>query len=166
MITSDFDIAIRRRRILWLYSISVVAAMCWNILPRVPVWQAILPDGVLIVLLFWTIDDDTPRGLWQVFVIGLLVDLVMGSLLGMHAFGYLIIIFIANRWRKVLASLPVWQQSLAVASLMGGFSAIQWLIQCQLGLSGPLWWLLSPGFAGFVIWPLLMNSLRALVSRR
>ena len=166
MITSDYDIKYQRWRVRAVWCVSVLFAMCWNMLPLTVVWQWIFPDALLLVCLFWTIKDDSPRSLITVCLLGLLMDLATGALLGLHAFGYVIVIFIAARFRKVLSSLPIWQQGFFVTLLVMANQCLQWVVLQYIGLSMSAWCLLSPWVAGYLIWPLLVVALQAGLSRR
>ncbi|MBV53287.1 MAG: rod shape-determining protein MreD [Coxiellaceae bacterium] len=166
MITSDYDIHRQKWRIRCIWCLSLLVAMMWNVIPRSHVWHAVLPDGVFIVLIYWFLIDNTPRGLVSVFFIGLLTDLSLGSLLGLHAMIYSIMMFAVLRWRKVLSALPIWQQGLVVALLVVLFNGLQWTVFAQVGLSMSAWSWLSPWIAGYCIWPLLVVGMQAVMLRR
>ncbi len=166
MITSDYDIMHQRWRTRTVWCLSILLAMCWNLLPFPMVWQWVCPDALLVTFLFWAIMDDTPRGLIAVCLLGLLMDLAMGSLLGLHALGYVIVVFIAVRWRKILRTLPFWQQGFFVALLILLNQCLQWVVLKQVNLPMSAWCLLSPWIAGYVMWPLLVARLQASLSRR
>ena len=166
MITSDYDIRHQRWRTRCVWCISLLVAMIWNLIPSSPMWHAVVPDGVFLVLLYWSLMDSTPRGLISVFIIGLLVDLSVGSVLGLHAMIYTLILFIVLRWRKILSALPIWQQGLVVALLVLLFNCLQWVVYIQIGLSMSAWYWLSPWVAGYLIWPLLVVGLQSVMLRR
>ena len=92
-------------------------------------------------------------GLGFAFFIGLIADLVFGSLLGEQALRLTIMAFILQRFRARLRFFPLSQQSLAIGALLVNDRIVTTVLHFALGepLLAPLAWA-SPAI-GMLLWP-------------
>ena len=76
----------------------------------------------------------------------LVLDLLTGSLLGLHALSLVIIVYLVMRFRARLRFFPPWQQALAVLALLVNDRIIQLWALLLLGEPMPSWryWLAPP----------------------
>jgi rod shape-determining protein MreD len=121
------------------------------------------PYWVALIVIYWNLEGDRLRHLGQGFLLGLLLDILTGTLLGQHALGLVILIFLLERFRARIRFFPPWQQASAVLVLLLNDRVIHlWIIALQ-GNAWPSWsWWLSP-FIGVLFWPwmfLLLDALR------
>ena len=72
------------------------------------------PDWVAIVMLYWIIALPERVGLVTAWITGLIMDVLMGSLIGQHALSYIIIVYITFNLYQRLRMFSVWQQAGAV----------------------------------------------------
>lgn len=149
--------------------ITLVVAMLLTIVPLPAVLQPLRPFWVALVLIFWCLETQDLVGLGTAFLVGLALDLITGSLLGMHALELVILVYLVTRFRARLRFFPPWQQALSVlALLLNDRIIVLWII----GLRGdPLpsvgYWL-SP-VVGMLIWPwlfLLLDRYRSMARQR
>jgi rod shape-determining protein MreD len=98
------------------------------------------------------------------FVIGLILDVLTGSLLGMNALSLVVLMYLVQRFRPRLRFFPPWQQALAVFGLLANDRIIRLWIASLMGEPMPTWhYWLSP-LTGLVLWPwlfLLLDRVRA-----
>lgn len=153
----------RRERISTLVLV-LIAAMLLALAPLpdllVPLW----PYWVGLVLIYWALEVTDMVSLGMAFVIGILLDVLTGSLMGMHALSLVVMIYLVQRFRPRLRFFPPWQQSLSVLALLVNDRIILLWISSLLGEPIPTWhYWLSP-IVGMVIWPwlfLLLDRIRA-----
>ena len=70
----------------------------------------LLPDFVLIVLVFWILYFPETVNLLTAFLLGLFMDVQSSNLLGINALGYIIAGFLIVFWnRRILSASPIWQ---------------------------------------------------------
>ena len=107
----------------WVILVSFFAAMILAVItfPNNLPWEFgfLRPDWVLLVLIYWVIALPHRVGVMTAWVIGLMVDVLLGSLLGQHALIFLLVAYIAQNLYQRLRMFAVWQQSMVVFALIG-----------------------------------------------
>lgn len=152
-----------RARSPWLLPLSVLAALLLGLLPMPPVWQALRPYWLALVLAYWVMEDPHRVGLGRAFLIGLVADLAIGSLLGEQAVRLVVMTFILQRFRAQLRFFPISQQALAMGALLFNDRIIATAIHFALDVPNPppLAWV-AP-LLGMLLWTpvfVLLDGLR------
>src|SRR5689334_20324828 len=94
--------------------ISLLIALMLMLLPM-PAWAAWMrPVWVLMVLIYWTIAVPYRVNTGIAFVMGLLIDLLTGTLLGEHALALTVVIYFVARLHMRLRMYPLIQQSMSI----------------------------------------------------
>lgn len=148
----------------YLYG-SFAVALLLNTLPM-PSWaETIRPDWVALTLIYWCIALPHRISVGTGWTLGLLLDLLYGSLLGQHALAKSVVAFIAVRLHPQLRMFPRWQQAVSVLVLLViDLLVVAW-IRGAIG-KGPgtvAYWV--PGAFGALIWPIAFVILRDLRRR-
>lgn len=141
-----------RARSPWALPLSLLAALLLALLPMPLALQPLRPYWLALVLAYWVMEDPDRVGLGFAFLIGLVADLVVGSLLGEQALRLVVITFILQRFRARLRFFPMSQQALAIGALLLNDRIVTAAIRLTLGeptLSGSAW--LSP-LLGMLLW--------------
>lgn len=148
---------------LWLLLSILVAAVLTLIALPEPL-RVLRPFWLALVVIYWTIEAPEDHGLGFAFLLGLLQDLLVGTLLGEHAFRLAIIGFIVLRFRSRMRFFPMWQQALAVGALLLNDRIVVLLLRAIAGDFAIDWrYWLAPA-VGAALWPwvfLLLDDLRA-----
>ena len=76
--------------------------------------QFIKPSFVLLVLIYWNLALPDRVGITTALLFGVLIDLLEGSLLGLHAFIFVIITYLCQRFFYQFRVTPIWQQSFLI----------------------------------------------------
>lgn len=126
---------------------SLVGAFLLQVLPWSGSWLLARPDFVLIVLIFWTVNEPRSIGQGVAFALGLLVDVSDSMLLGQHALAYVIATFGAQVLRVRILSFHLPEQTLHVMGLTILASAVMLSLNLLLGAE-------FPGFA-YLVSPVL-----------
>jgi len=95
----------------WVLPVSIVVALLLMLVPVPPAVQPLRPYWLALALAYWVIEDPDHVGLGLAFIIGLLGDLVTGSLLGEQALRLVVMAYILQRFRARLRFFPVSQQA-------------------------------------------------------
>ncbi len=147
----------------WLLPLSVFIALLLGLLP-LPAWLLPLrPYWLALVVVYWVLESPDHLGLGFAFLVGLLADLVFGSLLGEQALRLVVMTYILQRFRTRLRFFPLPQQALAVGGLLLNDRVIAMVVHVALGepqLPWLFWW--APAL-GMVLWPpvyVLLDTLR------
>lgn len=145
-----------------LVSIAIAAVLTVVGLPE-PL-RVLRPFWLALVLIYWTIESPDRVGLGTAFLVGLLQDLLVGTLLGEHAFRLAIISFIVLRFRSRLRFFPMWQQAIAVGALLLNDRIVVWLLRAVSGEFAVDWRYVLAPLIGAALWPwvfLLLDDLRS-----
>jgi rod shape-determining protein MreD len=135
--------------------ISLVIAMVLSIIPLPEIVEPVRPYWVALVLIFWCLETQGIITLGAAFLLGLGLDILSGSLLGMHALGLVVITYLVTRFRPRLRFFPPWQQALSVlALLINDRIIVVWIVSLRGdALPSASYWL-AP-LVGMVVWPWL-----------
>lgn len=152
-----------RARSPWVLPLSLLVALLLTLLPMPPALQPLRPYWLALVLAYWVMEDPDRVGLGLAFVIGVVADLVVGTLLGEQALRLVVITFILQRFRARLRFFPMSQQALAIGALLLNDRIVALAIRMTLGepaLASLAWF--SP-LIGMLLWVpvfMLLDGLR------
>ena len=143
-------------------SLTFLVALILTIVP-LPEWLRYLrPDWVGLVLIYWCLALPDRVGVITGWLMGLLVDLLTGTLLGQHAMSLAIIAYLTLKFHQRVRLFPVWQQALTVLVLLILDQLLALWVSRFIGRPGPQWFYWAPSVAGMLIWPLIYVSLRSI----
>lgn len=141
-------------------TLSLLVAMLLTVLP-LPAWAVwARPQWTFMVLLFWVMTMPERIGVGLAFVIGLLMDLLTGTVLGQHALSYTIVIYLLMKFHPQLHLFPLWQQLLIVLTLVMLNLALQYCVFAAMGITPAVstyWW---SAVSSTLLWPWVSIFLR------
>jgi len=147
-----------------LIFLTISAAAFFSLLPLPEVLLPFKPYWVAMVLIYWSLETSDIISLGLAFVIGLVLDILSGSLVGLHALSLVVMVFLVQRFRFRLRFFPPWQQALSVLGLLVNDRIILIWITLLLGETLPTWKYWLPPLVGMALWPwlfLLLDRIRA-----
>ncbi|MBT3427647.1 MAG: rod shape-determining protein MreD [Gammaproteobacteria bacterium] len=153
----------------WVIAITLLLALILAILPLpsgIPAELGYLrPDWLALVIIYWTLALPDRIGLLTAFATGLIADLVLGSLFGLHALSLVIASSFTSASYQQVRMLAVWQQAILVAVMLS-LVQLAVLVVILLLSQGSFSWLsfLIPLVSGLV-WPWVFLGLRWLRRR-
>lgn len=158
-----------RRDRLTTVLVTIAGAMFLTLLPM-PHWlQLMWPYWVALVLIYWCLEVQGLVTLGAAFATGVVLDLLTGSLLGLHALSLVILVYLVTRFRARLRFFPPWQQALAIlALLMNDRIVLLWILVLRGEPMPPIEYWISP-LIGTAIWPwlfLLLDRYRGVMRQR
>lgn len=140
--------------------ISIVMASLLMVYPLsydVSGWR---PLFMLMVMLFWVLCQPTWCGIWFAFGTGIFTDLLVDAPLGMNAFSFVVITFVARfltRERRILTFGNLWAISfLAVLAHL----FITWIAQIMGGLQFSIARHWQPLLSSILVFPLIYFVLK------
>ena len=151
---------------LWVIALTFVVAMVLAIVPlpdSVPVELGYLrPQWVVLALIYWVIALPHRVGIGVAWVVGLIVDVLLGSLLGQHAIAFIIVAYIASSLYQRLRMFSLWQQSMIVFAIIGLNQLINFWIESIVGFGDWNVWYLLASVVSALLWPSVFLLLRYL----
>ena len=117
------------------------------------------------MVIYWSLETVDIINLGLAFLIGLVLDTLSGSLMGLHALSLVVVVFLVQRFRSRLRFFPPWQQALSVLGLLVNDRIILIWISMLLGEPLPTWNYWLPPLVGMALWPWLFLLLDRIRSR-
>ena len=148
---------------------SIAMAIILTLVPLPPFLDLIRPYWVALVIIYWCLETQDRISLGLAFTIGIILDLLSASTLGLHALSLVIIVYLVTRFRARLRFFPPWQQALSVLALLVNDRIILLWIVSLTGepLPSLAFWL--PPIVGTLVWPwlfLLLDRYRGVMRHR
>lgn len=148
------------RRSRFIILATFLVALVLTILPW-PVWtEQFRPDWVALVLIYWCMALPNRVGVGTGFVLGLILDVLYGSMLGENALAKTLIAFLTVHFHLQLRMFPRWQQAVVVLLLVSANNLLVLWIKHLAGTSPSSWGYLTPSIVSMLIWPWLFVILR------
>ncbi len=147
-----------------LVVLTIVSAVLLSMVKLPEMLLPFKPYWVALVVVYWTLETPGVINLGLAFLVGLVVDILSGSLMGLHALSLVVMVFLVQRFRYRLRFFPPWQQALSVLGLLVNDRIILIWIIVLLGEPIPTWEHWLPPLIGMALWPwlfLLLDRLRA-----
>ncbi len=139
---------------------SILIAVLLAVMP-IPQWaEPFRPDWVGLVLIYWCMATPERVNVGTGWLIGLVLDVLYGSILGLHALAKGLVAFLTVKLHLKLRMFPRWQQSVAVFVLLLINQLLVLWVRGAIGKApqGISYW--TPSIVGMIIWPWLFVILR------
>jgi len=144
----------------WTIFASFVVAFMLTAMP-LPDWAvAWRPAWVALVLAYWCLALPQSLGVLTAWFIGLLLDVMHGSLLGQHAFGLAVVAYVVVIYHQQIRVFPLFRQSLVIGSLIFVYSSSMLLIYNFLGSKHYGYDFLLAALTSAILWPWIFIVLR------
>ena len=153
-----------RRESRSLFFLTITAAVLLSLLPLPEMLSPFKPYWVAMVVIYWSLETQNMVSMGLAFLIGLVLDVLSGSLMGLHGLSLVVMVFLVQRFRSRLRFFPPWQQALSVLGLLVNDRIILIWITALLGEPIPTWKYWLPPMVAMVLWPwlfLLLDRMRA-----
>jgi len=134
--------------------LSLVVAFALTILPVSEEWSLWRPEWLALTLVHWGLVSPKKSSLILAWFIGLLLDVVQGSVLGQHAFGLLLVLFITLRMRPKILKDSLFQQLFLLFLSLGTYLLINLWIMGVTGNTPPGWDYWLTVITSLLVWPL------------
>jgi rod shape-determining protein MreD len=146
-------------RIGFIY-LSLFVALILTVMPMPQLVKLARPDWVLLVLMYWTMALPQRISVGTAFFSGFIVDVLVGTVLGVNALAFSVVIFIVAQHHLKIRNFSMVQQSLLVGLLLALYQLLLfWLSHFLTGvyfMPQYLW----PVVTGMLVWPWLFWLLR------
>ena len=148
-----------------LIAATFLAAIVLSIMP-IPHWaEPFRPDWVALVLLYWCLATPDRVGVGTGWTVGLVLDVLYGSLLGQHALAKSVLAFIVLKIHLQVRMFPRWQQGVTVFVLIGISHLLLLWIKGATNQAPSTWTYWVPSIISALIWPWVFIILRDLRRR-
>jgi rod shape-determining protein MreD len=139
---------------------SFIIAIFLAIMP-LPTWAVwFRPVWVPLVLLYWVMALPHRVNLGVAFSLGLVLDVLEGTLLGEHAFALTVMVYLATKIYRQFRVFPPAQQVLSIVLLLLVYQFFLFWIQGMAGHPISSWLFCLPLLTSGLLWPWLATVLR------
>ena len=144
----------------WIIVSSFLVAFLLTAIP-VPEWAAYWrPEWVAMVLFYWCMALPQRVGIGTAWGLGLILDVLKGSLLGQHALGFSVTSFIILKTHQRIRVFPLFQQALIIFFLVVLHELLVLWVQGIIGKPPDSWKYWLPAVTTMLLWPWLFILLR------
>ena len=142
-----------------------LAALALEVLP-LPTWaEPARPGWTIAVLIWWCLYAPQRVNVGSAFALGIVLDVLKGTLLGQHALALTLVAALAARFHLQLRVFPTWQQTSLVGLLALLAGVLLWWTDGISGQPGNLLLRIPSALTTALLWPWLAELMRSM-SRR
>lgn len=145
----------------WLIiGISFLAALILTYIPLPTVVNFFRPEWLALVVLFWVLIAPYRVGIITAWILGLILDVADGSTLGIHALAFVMIAYLAIRFRsRILKFNLIWQSAVIALIILVYQTVIYWVSgMVHVAPDSLLYWF--PTLTSALFWPWIYVLLR------
>ena len=140
--------------------LSLFVAFMLTIIP-LPEWVVeFRPDWVTLVLVYWAMALPERTGVTIGWLVGLMLDVSHGAILGQHALGLMLVIYIVHIQHQRLRVASLVQQALVIFFLLLLKQLIVLWVSGIVGHAPVTWLYFMPTLTGAMLWPWIYIILR------
>ena len=143
--------------------ITIIGGLMLAIMP-LPDWaEKFRPDWVTLVLIYWAMALPTRIGVTIAWFSGLLLDVSYGTLMGQHAVGMVLVIYVIHIQHQRLRVASLMQQAIVIFFLLLIKQLLTLWVDGMLGRAPDSWLYFMPTIISTLLWPwtyLILRDLR------
>ena len=140
--------------------LTLLVALMASIMPLPLSVDVFRPDWVLIVLIYWCMALPGRVNIITAWVMGFLLDVLLGSVLGVHAAAMAISVYIVVENYQKIRNFSIWQQALIMGILAALYHLVVFWLQRFLIDVTFLSSYLYPVITTIILWPWVFYLLR------
>ncbi|MGQ0286403.1 rod shape-determining protein MreD [Pasteurellaceae bacterium 22721_9_1] len=137
-----------------------IIALVMEIMPWPAGFQSFKPSWLVLVLTYWALSIPEKVSIGSAFVLGVLWDLVLGSVMGVHALVLSLFMYLVARNHILLRNLSIWLQSLLVVVLVFGIRIGVFIVELLIHNATFHWQEIFGALISGLLWPWLFLLLR------
>ena len=142
--------------------ITIIGALMLAIMPM-PDWAVeYRPDWVTLVLIYWAMALPSRIGVTMAWFAGLLLDVSYGTLMGQHAVGLVLVVYVIHMQHQRLRMASLLQQAIVIFFLLLIKQLLTLWVDGMLGRAPDNWLYFMPTITSTFLWPWTYLILRDL----
>lgn len=98
--------------------VTYIIALTLMVMPMPATFDVFRPDWVTLVMLYWVIALPHRVSIGTALILGVLSDVLLGSIVGVHALGMVVVAYLAARNFQRIRNFALIQQAVVIAVLI------------------------------------------------
>lgn len=128
-----------------------------------PNWAIELrPEWVTLVLIYWAIVEPSKIGITVAWFAGLFLDVSYGTLMGQHAIGMVLVVYVIHLQHQRLRVASLLQQAIVIFLLLFVKQLLILWVDGMLGRAPDSWLYFMPTITSTLLWPWIYLILKDL----
>ena len=154
-----------RARNVWVIWLSFAVALLFSVASMPQFMEIGRPLWLALFLTYWVLALPHRVGMASAWCVGLLADVLNGSLLGQNALILTLITFLVMTLHQRLRMFPMWQQSTVLLVVFGLAQLVQLWLNALTGSRPPTLAFILPAVVSALLWPWVCVILRGVHQR-
>ncbi len=150
------------RNLLLGFFASLLLALVFQLLRLPDLLAAARPLWVPLTLAYWALREPRISTLLPAFIIGLMLDVLFGTVLGQHSLGLVLVVYFVERLRGIFILFPLWQATFALIPAWALYSFLMFWVDGALDHRADAWLRWLPVLSTTLFWPLLFSVMETL----
>lgn len=146
--------------------LSLVVAFALTIIPIGESWTLWRPEWLALTIVHWGLVSPKNSSLLVAWFLGLLLDAIHGSILGQHALGFSIVLFMTLRMRPRILVNGLFQQMFLLFIVLSTYLLINLWILGFTGNAPSGWGYWISVLSSLLAWPLYHYYMRVYHARK
>jgi rod shape-determining protein MreD len=139
---------------------TLALAMFLSLLPMPTLLQDFRPPWVALVLIYWCLALPLRVGVGWAWLVGLLLDVLSGTVLGQHALAFSVMAFAVVQLHQRIRIFPLVQQAFSVLVVLLVERLLSLWVMGAIGQPAPRLGYWAPAVVGAILWPWVYIVLR------
>ena len=157
-------IALRARNV-WVIWLSLALALLLSVSTLPKFMEVGRPLWLALFLTYWVLALPHRVGMTTAWCVGLLADVLNGTLLGQNALILTLVTFLVLSLHQRLRMFPMWQQSMVLLVVFGLAQLVQLWLNALTGSRPPTLAFVLPALVSALLWPWVCVILRGVHKR-
>ena len=149
----------------WIIWLTFAIGVLLSVSPMPQFMEVFRPLWLALLLAFWALYMPHKVGMVTAWCLGLIEDVVYGTLLGQNALILTLITFLVLSLQQRLRMFPMWQQSLVLLVVFGLAQLVQLWLNALTGNRPPTLLFILPALVSALLWPWVYTALRIIRQR-
>ena len=149
----------------WIIWLSLGCALLLAVWPLPEFLQMGRPLWPALFLAYWALEAPGRVGMLTAWLLGLLADVLLGTLLGQNALILTLSTGLILALQQRMRQFPLWQQSLVLLVVLGLCQLLQLWLNALVGNRPPTLVFLLPALVSGLLWPWVYLVLRFIQQR-
>ena len=145
--------------------VSLIIGLMLMIMPLPEGAEAFRPAWLALFIIFWAMQLPRTWSVGSAWIVGIVLDVSLGTLLGQHALALSVVAFITVRFHLLMRVFPLSQLTATVFALLALYEFLLFWINGVADTEAPAVRYWGPVITGTLLWPIVHSVLSGIPYR-